>query len=55
MLLITVFAKVAIDIKFSSKEYYGYLKSLNIASFVISLTDTTEVPNYTTLQIILTF
>ena len=54
MLLITVFAKVAIDIKFSCKEH-GYLKSLNIASFVISLTDTTEVPNYTTLQIILTF
>ena len=43
------FAKVAIDIQssiiFSKKKYYDYLPSINIESFFITPTDSTEVSN----------
>ena len=43
------FAKVAIDIqssiRFSKKNYYDYLLSLNIESFFLTPTDSTEVSN----------
>ena len=43
------FAKVAIDIqssiRFSKKKYYDYLPPLNIESFFITPTDSTEVSN----------
>ena len=43
------FAKVAIDIqssiRFSKKKYYDYLMPLNIESFFITPTDSTEVSN----------
>ena len=42
-------AKVAIDIqsyiRFSKKKYYDYLPPLNIESFFITLTDSTDVSN----------
>ena len=44
-----IFAKVAIDIqssiRFSKKKYYDYLSPLNIESFFITPTDSTEVSN----------
>ena len=43
------FAKVAIDIqssiRFSKKKYYGYIPPLNIESFFLTPTDSTEVSN----------
>ena len=43
------FAKVAIDIqssiRFSKKKYYDYLPPVNIESFFITSTDSTEVSN----------
>ena len=43
------FAKVAVDIqssiRFSKKKYYDYLPPLNIGSFFITPTDSTEVSN----------
>ena len=43
------FAKVTIDIqfsiRFSKKKYYDYLPPLNIESFFLTPTDSTEVPN----------
>ena len=43
------FAKVAIDIqssiRFSKKNYYDYLPPLNIESFILTPTDSTEVSN----------
>ena len=43
------FAKVAIDIqssiRFSKKKYYDYLPPLNIESFFLTPTDSTEVSN----------
>ena len=45
------FAKVAIDtqssIRFSKKKYYDYLPPLNMESFFITPTDSTDVSNIT--------
>ena len=43
------FAKVALNIqssiRFSKKKYYGYLPTLNVESFFLTTTDSTEVTN----------
>ena len=48
------FAKVAIDIQFSitfSKKKYDYIAPLNIESFFITPSDSTEVSNVTSLTL----